>query len=418
MSLFVSLKEILNESVVEQIAKLNSEKPEKIQKAIDALGATVVGGLLKRITNEYGINLVFNQVQKSDLATNQLETTLKTANDFSDLSASGDKIFHAFLPSLKSPVSAMVARHSGVRNSLVSLLCGVVAAGVLAALKKKVGEKNLQPDSLAAYLSDQRESLLEVAPDLNPLLIETLGLRPLLEKFAIAPIESASGAVRSVDSKEMSQPFLMNDVADAEPTDWQPYLKWFGIAALVVGVVAGGIYFWNQRSEDTTTTDSETTALAESEARTVQEPVAKDTTAKDTVVAVAAAVMNPMNSYLTDAAAKAGKTFKFDKVDFEDNTLQLKPDAKQPVQDLVKLLQAHPTAEIKLVLFANDAKLPMTNKMLAVKRVFALKQQLIDAGIGFVRIDVDGRGNGVNVKDSTNRNRTPLREVYVKFVKK
>ena len=417
MSLFVSLKEILNESVVEQIAKLNGEKPEKIQKAIDALGATVVGGLLKRITSEYGINLVFNQVQKSDLATHQLETTLKTASDFSDLSASGDKIFHAFLPSLKSPVSAMVARHSGVRNSLVSLLCGVVASGVLAALKKKVAEKNLQPDSLAAYLSDQREGLLEVAPDLNPLLIETLGLKPLLEKFAIAPVESASGAVRSADSKEVSQPFLMNEVADAEPTDWGPYLKWFGIAAVVVGVVAGGIYFWNQRSQDTTAADSETTTLAESEARTVKEPVAKDTiVAKKDTNTVAAA--NPMAAYLGDATAKVGKTFKFEKVDFEDNTLQLKPEAKQPVQDLATLLKAHPTAEVKLVLFANDAKLPMTNKMLAVKRVFALKQQLIDAGIGFVRIDVDGRGNGVNVKDSTNRNRTPLREIYVKFVKK
>ncbi|TAG64064.1 MAG: cell envelope biogenesis protein OmpA, partial [Runella slithyformis] len=67
----------------------------------------------------------------------------------------------------------------------------------------------------------------------------------------------------------------------------------------------------------------------------------------------------------------------------------------------------------------NDAQLPMTNKMLSVKRVYALKQQLIDAGVGFVRVDAEGLGNGVMEKDTARRaNRVPMREILVKFIKK
>ena len=419
MSLFAALKEILDESTIEEIAKLNNEKPEKLQKVVDALAVALTGGLLKRVSNEYGMNLVFGQVSKADLQANQLKILLQNPTEWDSFLANGDKVFHTLLPSIKSPIAAVVAKYAGTRNSLVSSLCGLIGPVVLSALHKQVNTQKLDAKGLSAYLGDQREALLQVAPDLNPALIETLGIQSLLENFVVPQVEP-SAVVRPFEAKS-AQAFLTNSVEEPTPTDFKPYLKWFGILALVAAIVAGGVYFWNQRDQNTVTAEEEIDSVAtgSSEARTVTEPPVKDSVAK-VVPATTSKTdsLNPMRTYLTDAGAKMGKAFKFQNVDFEDHTPQLKTTAQAPVQGLAALLKENPTAEIKLIGYANDALPPMTNKMLSVKRVYALKQKLIDAGIGFLRVDAEGVGNGVVLKDSTRRNRTPLREIYVKFVKK
>ena len=78
----------------------------------------------------------------------------------------------------------------------------------------------------------------------------------------------------------------------------------------------------------------------------------------------------------------------------------------------------YPNAQIKLVGYANDARLPLTNKTLSVKRVFTLKDMFVKAGISYVRVDAEGRGTGINPKDTTGRRQAAMREVWVKFVQK
>lgn len=134
-----------------------------------------------------------------------------------------------------------------------------------------------------------------------------------------------------------------------QQADYQPYLKWFGIGALVIGAIAAGIYFWNQRQTALENSASETDSTM-IEARTIQEPpVTQDSVVKDTTTAVAAttppatATANPMSAYLENATAPAGKVFKFDNVDFEDNTTQLKAEANAPIAALADLLKNTPT---------------------------------------------------------------------------
>jgi outer membrane protein OmpA-like peptidoglycan-associated protein len=204
---------------------------------------------------------------------------------------------------------------------------------------------------------------------------------------------------------------------DQSQTDYGPYLKWIGIGALVIGAIVAGVYFWNQR-QLTAASDSETDSTL-NEARTIQEPVAKDTVAQPAPApAETTATASPMAIYLADNAAIKGKSFKFDNVDFEDNTAQLKPASNGSVEVLADLLKKYPNAQIKLTGYANDAQPPLTNKTLSVKRVFALKDLFIKAGISYIRVDAEGRGTGVNPKDTTGRKQVPMREVWVKFVQK
>ncbi|AEI46508.1 DUF937 domain-containing protein [Runella slithyformis] len=424
MNFFASLKEALTEGVISQIAVQKHEKPEKIQKIFDALGVSLVGGLIKRVTTESGMKLVFNQARKIDFEPDQIADILKNELEFERLRAVGEKDLNTVLPGLKSAISSMVAKYAGTQNSLVSSLCGVAMPIVMSVLKHKIAEKKFDAESLAAYLGDQREGLLTILPDLNDKLIETIGIQYLLQNFSV-PRTEESGVVSKgagIDNGQASQPFLVG-VDMQQQADYQPYLKWAGLGALVVGAIATGIYFWNQRDVTSNLGDTETDSTMV-EARTIQEPAAGyDSLPKDTATAVSPppaptlSATNPMAMYLENAAAPQGKVFKFENVDFEDNTTQLKAAANAPVTALAELLRKYPNAQVKLVGYANDAKLPVTNKVLSVKRVFALKDALIKSGISYIRIDAEGRGSGVSSKDSS-RIKKPLREIYVRFVKK
>ncbi|WP_428664919.1 DUF937 domain-containing protein [Runella sp.] len=424
MNFFASLKEALTEGVIGQIAAQKHEKPEKIQKIFDALGVSLVGGLIKRVTTESGMKLVFNQAKKIEFEPEHIGNILKNEVEFDKLKAVGEKDLNTVLPGLKSAISSMVAKYAGTQNSLVSSLCGVAMPIVMSVLKRKINEKKLDAESLAAYLGDQREGMLTILPDLNDKLIETMGIQYLLQNFAVPRTEESGIVSRAAGTEKgsASQPFVVG-VDMQQQADYQPYLKWIGIGALVVGAIAAGVYFWNQRQMAADISDDETDSTMV-EARTIQEPpVVKDSLAKDTITitpttpAATAAPLtaDPMAAYLENTAAPIGKVFKFEKVDYEDNTAQLKADANAPVAVLADLLKKYPNAQIKLVGYANDAKAPLTNKVLSVKRVFAIKDALIKSGISYIRIDAEGRGSGVT---PTGTNQKPLREIYVRFVKK
>ncbi len=422
MNFFASLKEALTEGVISQIAAHKQEKPEKIQKIFDALGVALVGGLIKRVTTESGMKLVYNQAQKIEFGPEHIEGILKNEAEFEKLKAVGEKDLNTVLPGLKSAIISMVSKYAGTQNSLVASLCGVAMPIVMSVIKQKITEKKLDAESLAAYMGDQREEMLNVLPDLNDKLIETMGIQYLLQNFSVPRTEESGVVSRGTGTEKgsTSQPFLVGVDMQQQP-DYQPYLKWFGIGALVIGGIGVGLYFWNQRQTALENSASETYSTM-IEARTIQEPpvtqdsVVKDTTTAATAPPPAAVTASPMSAYLENATAPAGKVFKFENVDFEDNTTQLKAEANAPIAALADLLKKYPNAQVKLVGYANDAKQPVTNKVLSVKRVFAIKDILIKSGISYIRIDAEGRGSGIS-KDSPPTQK-PLREIYVRFVKK
>ncbi|MEZ4903636.1 MAG: DUF937 domain-containing protein [Spirosomataceae bacterium] len=417
MNLFASLKEVLTEELASQIATQNNEKPEKVQKAIDTLSASIVGGLIKRVTTESGMKLVFSQIQKSEFELSQLNKVLKNQVEIDALKLVGEKNFNILLPGLKSPVSSLAAKYAGTRNSLTSSLCGITMSIVMSVLKNKINDQKLEEESLAAYLGDQREGILNAVPVITDKLIESIGIQSLLENFTVPKTEPSSSIIKEVEGQPSSAPFLTIPGKNDSNGNLQSSLKWIGIGILVIGVVGAGIYFWKQQ-QNKITLDSE---LLPIEAKTIEEPIQKDTLNTATTPAVPTPVTttdNPMAKYLADSSALKGKAFKFENVDFEDNTTQLKPTANAPVQALAELLKKYPNAQVKLTGYANDAQSPMTNKTLSVKRVFALKDEFIKAGISYIRVDAEGRGTGINPKDTTGRKQVAMREVWVKFVYK
>jgi outer membrane protein OmpA-like peptidoglycan-associated protein len=402
MDLFAQFNQIFSDSVIDNIAKNNKENPEKVKKAASILPASLMAYMMKRVTTESGMNLVYNYVQDSQ-DKNYLDFTNKTATETTVIE--GDKVLNKVLPSAKGPVIGLVSKYSGLRNSLVTQLCTLSLPSILTVLKKIVAERKLDAAGLAQYILEQREGLVNTLPDdIKTTFVENLGLSNYLGVITLPNI--ANGEDINLPTKTVER-----NIA-SEPMNIGPLLKWGAVALLVGGLSYAAYYFWNNRSQATTTNE-------EAEAQVITEPAVQDTTTRDTTqksTATMGTVTNDFDTYLADTSQKVGKTLKWSNVDFEDNTTKIKAASVAEITNLVNILKKRPTSQVKIIAYANDAILPMTNKMLSVKRVYALKQMLVDGGINFVRVDVEGRGDGTTQK--VNASTKPLREMYVKFISK
>ncbi len=428
MSLFSLLKNITSEKVVAQIAELTQEKPTNIQKAFDVSAVGLVGSLIKRVGSETGMKLVHDQISKITFDDNDLTNSLKSTDGLAQLAAQGDKILNTILPNVKSSVIGLISKTTSMRNSKSSILCTVSTLLITSTLRNQIKTQNLSPESLASYLGDQREGLLEVSPADNANIIEATGIGHLLTNFSVSQNTTPKDVVvtdTTPATKDDSQtPFLNNNDYEKTATNYAPVFKWIGVGLGAVALVVGGLYVWNN-IKSTTTDNTDSTEIAQNEARIIVEPadtsankVPDTTTTPEPLPAVATPTTNPnpMQVYLADTTKAKGRTFRFDNVDFEDNSLKSKPEVSTAIGGLVGLLKKYPTAEVRFIVYANDAQLPLTNKMLAIKRAYELKNLMINGGISFVRIDTEARGNGTESKISPSPK--PLREVYVKFVKK
>jgi outer membrane protein OmpA-like peptidoglycan-associated protein len=125
-----------------------------------------------------------------------------------------------------------------------------------------------------------------------------------------------------------------------------------------------------------------------------------------------------MTAYLNDPAQDKGRIFGLTGVSFEPSSLTLTPASQGQINQLATLLKTRPTLQVQLQAYANDApgaEAGMTNKQLSFKRANVIKQQLVGAGINYLRVDAIGLGTGVKPGEL---GKQPMKKINVKVVTK
>ncbi|QJW89486.1 DUF937 domain-containing protein [Spirosoma taeanense] len=453
MTLFASFNEILNPDVLSRIAVYVDEPTEKTHKAVDGLVYTVVGGLMKRTTTEIGVNQLYNHIQKGRYdgsLTDNLATILRDPALTNTLITQGNDVISHLLPAMKSSIGTMISGYAGIRNSSAISLLGLTTTIVLHVLGKQVKERKLDADGLASSLFAEREAFVNAVPEeFMPRLVEKVGLQQVVSGMAAparrAAVESpvrpvtygGAPAGRSVATATRTAVSYEPDTLD---NDNSSLAKW-GVGALLALVVAAGGYYIYQNtrnySGDAEEVNSETlisndTAQADTVTRSLAVPVdmAAKTTPKTAAPAsttpgaanpagaAAGALTQQLTPYLSNPALPKGRVFPLPGVSFLPGSLSLTPGSQATIGELTTLLKTHPSMQIQLIGYANDAQGGLTNKSLSFKRVYQIKQQLMSSGIDFVRIDAIGRGSGVSRRDTSGVPRPTLRKIDFKVVVK
>ncbi|MCY7358095.1 MAG: DUF937 domain-containing protein, partial [Rudanella sp.] len=180
MNFFAAFNDTVSPEVINKAAIYVEESAPKTQKAIEGLGLTLLGGLLKRTTSEIGVNQLYNYIQKGDYdgsLTANLSTTLKDPAQTHLLITHGNDTISHLLPAMKSSIANMISSYAGIRNSSAVSLLGLTSGIVLDVLGKHVRDGKMDAEALATALFEQRDGFVQKVPDsLMPQLIEKIGL--------------------------------------------------------------------------------------------------------------------------------------------------------------------------------------------------------------------------------------------------
>ncbi|CAN5215388.1 hypothetical protein BH09BAC4_BH09BAC4_08190 [soil metagenome] len=437
MNLFANLNNVLSSDVMSRIATYIDEPAEKTSKAVNGLVYTIIGGLMKRTMSDIGVNQLYSHIQKGrydGTLTDNPGNILRDPSQTNTLIMQGNDVISHLLPAMKSSISNMISTYAGIRNSSSISLLGLTTTIVLQVLGKQVKDQKLDAEGLASMLFSERDAFISAVPDdFMPRLVDKVGLQQIVTGQAAqtrrptvdSPTRSTAPPTRQITSYDLTDD---SDNENAALTKW-------GFGALIALALAIGGYYIYQNTqkysdEHKDSSDVSTIAGDSIQADTVTRSLAvpKDPAAKTagsatavtppTTATVAGGLTQLMTPYLTNPALPKGRVFTMTGVAFLPGSLSLTPGSVAAIGELTTLLKAYPQLQIQLVGYANDAQGGFTNKNLSFKRVYQVKQQLMTAGINFLRVDAIGRGTGVYRRDTSAIPRPTLRKIDVKVVAK
>ena len=459
MNLFGELKELLVGEVANKAAAIIGEKEDKVKTAIEGLIPTVVGGLMKRATNETGATTLMNMVKKGKhdgTIIEQLDSLLKNKESFTTFTEKGNNVVSMLLPDKKSSIATMISQFAGVRNSSATSLLAMVAPLVMDKLGKLVHTQGLDKIGLANTLLEQKSYLLDETPeDLQPKMIDVLGLSTFMSE-EIKPIQYATGSPiksASINKPVTNKPTEFREVSYSdknydEGSGGMNLPKWLVPAILIIAVLAGVGYFaatydWNKFNSNTTLEPDTSQMEQVTNAQIDTTNLPKDTVAVlkvDSAISVNVPATKTMGislpngqkldlpegtfnykfaKYLIDSSAKVNQIFTFDNLNFESNSPVLVAGAEKTVQDLAKIMTAYPRVQVKLTGYTDNAGDSLQNRKLSAKRALTVRNLLIANGIADVRIDFSGKGSSNPVaSNATEVGKAQNRRIEVKVVKK
>ena len=424
MTLFNEFAHILTPDVLSRIAAYIDEPTEKTSRATDALIYTIVGGLMKRTTTEIGVNQLYKYIQRGNYTgslTDNLEQSLRDPAQTNTQITQGNDVISHLLPAMKSSIASMVSGYAGVRNSSAISLLGLTTTLVLHVLGKRMHGQKLDANGVASLLFAERDAFVTAVPDeLMPTLIEKIGLQQVVAGVA-GPARRPDGEpVRTTDT--VVRPPVTYELSDAEREDNGSLAKW-GIGALLAVLIGVSGYYIYQNTQDhandepaateistlgdsVQTADTVTRSLAvpvDTTTRLRTAPATAATTATGMAVgtpptSVPSGLNQQVTPYLTNPTLPKGRVFPLSGVAFQPGSLSMTAGSLAPINELITLLKTYPALQVQLVGYANDATAGLTNKSLSFKRVNLVKQQIVSAGIDYLRVDAIGRGTGISPK--------------------
>ncbi len=441
MNLFTSLADVFSPEVLSRIATYIDESTDKTSKAVNGLVYTIAGGLMKRTTSEIGVNQLYNHIQKGrydGALLDNLATVLRDPAQTNTLITQGNEVISHLLPAMKSSISMMISTYAGIRNSSTISLLGLTTTIVLQMLGKQVKDRKLDADGLASSLFAEREAFVNAVPEeFMPQLVDKVGLQQIVAGLA-APARRATVDLPGRSVTTAQRPTPSYDPVDDSDNDNGTLTKW-GIGALFALALAAGGYYLYQNTQkysdgqeandvtpvtsDTIQADTVTRSLAVPKDPSAKTPPksasALSTMASGAIAAVATGnLTGQMTPYLGNAALPKGRVFPLAGVSFQPGSLSMTAGSVAAIGELTTLLKTYPRLQVQLVGYANDAQGALTNKSLSFKRVNLIKQQLMNSGIDFVRVDAIGRGTGAIKGDTAGVTGPALRKIDVKVVVK
>lgn len=343
----------LTPDTMQKLSGLVGENAETTEKGLGAAVPAVLAGLLGMGSGGSGASQLFDLVTGSNAG--GLLGNLASPQVLS----SGQSLLGSIFGGKTNAVAETIATAVGLKPGTASSLLSLAAPLVLGVLGKEVSSKGLNAAALLSLLVSQKDLIARYAP---------AGLAKVLGLPSLAG--AAGRAASEVSARVPAAP-------PASPMRW--LLPLFALLAL------GFLYLL--RGGGRVSTDVATQGR-------VADAFARISLPGGTSVQLRPGSFNyNLAKYLGDPNdASVPRIFVFEDLNFDSGTTRLTPESAKTVDDLVVILKAYPTSEVRLEGHTDSTGAADANKQLSLARADAVKDRLANGGIDAGRMGTAGWG--------------------------
>ena len=391
-----TVRDLLTPEVTARAASLLGEPESGVSRGLSAAIPALLSGLLAKsgdpslmqrimsLLTDPGLDPNLGRSIGSMLTTGGLAQTPAT-----DL---GQRFLSMIFGDRLAPVASALAEYAGLRSSTASSLLGMAGPLVMSVLGDRVRKDGLDARGLTSLLTSQRDGILAAAPT------ALSGLTGL-------------GMPRGVPTEAVPR-----------PSAWGGSRAWLGAA--LAGLALLALWAWAHRP------GSEQVELNPPAGQTASLSV---TDLPDAALykfrlpnnfalsAPATGIEKQLVVFIQDPSknVEPATWFNFDRLLFETNSANLKPESKEQLQNVAEILKAYPNVKVKVGGYTDNTGDPGANQKLSQDRATAVFTELVTLGVPAQRMSAEGYGQQYPVADnSTDSGRAQNRRIALRVTDK
>ncbi len=369
--------------IIRKAASFLGESTDNTQRAFQAAVPTILASSLQKAASPGGAKELFDLVGSAgrDNVLQNVGSMMSGGGSTEKLLSTGQGLLSSLMGGKSASAASMISGLSGLKSSSASALLSMAAPIVMGMLGKEMASRGLNANGLAEFLMSQKNGIMRMAPSG---LANVLGLSDLSKLGAGAPqAVAAAGSAASAGSRRLF-----------------PILAIAALALIAWMLLRGG--------DKTSQVADSAQRAADDAAQRADAFVNQNTDGMESAVDKIASIMLPdgatlevaegsfnheLATFLSSAtASQIPRSFVFDHLNFESATTGLTPDSVPTVTNLVAILRAYPTAQVRLEGHTDTAGDAMENQKLSMARAEAVKAALVSGGIAESRIAPAGYG--------------------------
>jgi outer membrane protein OmpA-like peptidoglycan-associated protein len=276
--------------------------------------------------------------------------------------------------------------YSGVKKSTASSIMSIAAPMVLAFLGKWIRRDGLNASGLASRLSEVKNAIKSPLSGEIPGTAAAASSEPRVQAASYESVRAPEREAVPVPERRKSSPWL-----------------WLLPLLAILGL--WGLYSMFRGARTPNLGDYVSTTLPGS----VQLRYPKN------------GMEAKMVNFIQDVGRPVDKNtwFEFDRLQFETNSTNLKPESREQLRNVVAILTAYPNVNMKIGGYTDNTGDPAANQKLSQDRANNVMKELTGMGIAAGRLSAEGYGEQNPIADnSTEQGRARNRRVAVNITKK